>query len=98
MQPETRSCWAFADVGAMEGINQLTTDKLISLSEQEIVDYDTTGEDFGCEGRETETAFEYIMRNHGLTNESTYYYVAIDGMCNVTKERSHVANITGYCH
>ncbi|KAK3036988.1 hypothetical protein RJ639_029977, partial [Escallonia herrerae] len=93
-QGQCGSCWAFAAVGAMEGINQLTTGKLISLSEQEIVDYDTTGEDFGCEGRETETAFEYKMHNHGLTNESTYYYVAIDGTCNVTKECSHVANIT----
>ncbi|KAK3013517.1 hypothetical protein RJ639_010017 [Escallonia herrerae] len=75
----------------MEGINQLTTGKLISLSEQEIVDCDTTGEDFGCEGGEAETAFEYIIRNHGLTNESTYPYVAIEGTCNVTKERSHIA-------
>ncbi|KAK2970095.1 hypothetical protein RJ640_018415 [Escallonia rubra] len=97
-QGQCGSCWAFAAVGATEGINQLTTGKLISLAEQEIVDYDTTGEDFGCKGTETETAFDYIMRNHGLTNESTYYYVAIDGTCNVTKERSHIANITGYCH
>ncbi|KAK3026774.1 hypothetical protein RJ639_040252, partial [Escallonia herrerae] len=93
-QGQCGSCWAFAAIGAMEGINQLTTGKLILLSEQEIVDYDTTGEDFGCEGGETKTTFEYIMSNHGLTNESTYYYVAIDGTCNVTKERSHVANIT----
>ncbi|KAK3040218.1 LOW QUALITY PROTEIN: hypothetical protein RJ639_028930, partial [Escallonia herrerae] len=93
-QGQCGSCWAFVAVGAMEGINQLTTGKLISLSKQEIVDYDIIGDDFGCEGRETEIAFEYIMRNHGLTNESTYYYVAIDGMCNVTKERSYVANIT----
>ncbi|KAK2992607.1 hypothetical protein RJ640_015963 [Escallonia rubra] len=93
MHPETRSCWAFAVAGAMEGINQLTTGKLISLSGQEIVECDTTGEDFGSEGGETETAFEYITRNHGLTNESTYSYVAIDGTCNVTKECSHAANI-----
>ncbi|KAK3013521.1 hypothetical protein RJ639_010021 [Escallonia herrerae] len=36
---------AFAAIGAVEGINQLTTDHLISLSEQEIVDCDTGGWD-----------------------------------------------------
>ncbi|KAK3002549.1 hypothetical protein RJ639_021410 [Escallonia herrerae] len=77
----------------MEGINQLTTGKLISLSEHEIVDCDTTGEDFGCEGGETETAFEYIMHNHGLTNESTYSYEAIDGTCN-EKEAKKLVMIT----
>ncbi|KAK2972882.1 hypothetical protein RJ640_029999 [Escallonia rubra] len=91
-----RSCWAFAAVGAMEGINQLTTGHLISVSEQEIVDCDTGGWDNGCKGGETETALEFIIHNRGLTKESTYPYVASDGKCNVLKERSHVAKITGY--
>ncbi|KAF6169605.1 hypothetical protein GIB67_003973 [Kingdonia uniflora] len=39
------SCWAFSAVGTTEGITQLTTGKLISLSKQEVVDGDTSGVD-----------------------------------------------------
>lgn len=46
------SCWAFATVGAVEGINALVTNatKAVSLSEQELVDCDRAGQDEGCNG------------------------------------------------
>lgn len=44
------SCWAFSTVAAIEGIHQITTSKLISLSEQELIDCDTKGKDEGCNG------------------------------------------------
>ncbi|KAH7544953.1 hypothetical protein FEM48_Zijuj01G0040700 [Ziziphus jujuba var. spinosa] len=49
-QGQCGCCWAFSAVAATEGITQLKTGKLISLSEQELVDCDTSGEDQGCEG------------------------------------------------
>ncbi|KAA8524262.1 hypothetical protein F0562_010685 [Nyssa sinensis] len=84
-----RCCWAFSAVAAMEGITQLTTGKLISLAEQELVDCDTSGEDQGCEGGLMDTAFQYIQQNHGLTTEANYPYKGVDGTCNTKKAANH---------
>ncbi|RZC69045.1 hypothetical protein C5167_032142 [Papaver somniferum] len=45
-------------VAAMEGITQLTNGTLISISEQELVDCDTSGQDQGCEGGLMDDAFD----------------------------------------
>lgn len=83
-------------MAATEGINQLTTGKLISLSEQELVSCDTKGQDQGCEGGFMEDGFDFIVNNNGITTEANYPYTAADDSCNKQKEASHVAKITGY--
>ncbi|KAL2467314.1 Senescence-specific cysteine protease SAG12 [Abeliophyllum distichum] len=76
---------------AVEGINQLKTSKLISLSEQELLDCDVSGEDQGCNGGFMDSAFKFILLNHGLTTESNYPYDGTDGTCNSEKEAPRAA-------
>ncbi|XP_021804208.1 senescence-specific cysteine protease SAG39-like [Prunus avium] len=95
-QGQCGCCWAFSAVAATEGITQLTTGKLISLSEQELVDCDTSGEDQGCEGGLMDDAFQFIQQNHGISTEASYPYNGVDGTCNTKKEATIAARITGY--
>lgn len=67
----------------MEGINKIVTGDLISLSEQELVDCDTTNE--GCDGGIMDYAFEWVIRNGGNDTEANYRYTGVDGICNTTQ-------------
>lgn len=67
----------------MEGINAIATGDLISLSEQELVDCDTTN--YGCSGGYMDYAFEWVVSNGGIDSESNYPYIGTDGACNIQK-------------
>ncbi|OIT27751.1 senescence-specific cysteine protease sag39 [Nicotiana attenuata] len=88
-------CWAFSVVAATKGINKIKTSKLISLSEQELMDCDTSS-DIGCEGGLIDDVFKFIIKNNGLTTESNYPYEGTDGTCKTGRESNHAAKITGY--
>ncbi|XP_038987363.1 thiol protease SEN102-like [Phoenix dactylifera] len=89
------SCWAFSTVVAVEGINQIKAKKLISLSEQELIDCDNK-ENNGCNGGLMDYAFEFIVKNGGMTTETAYPYKAEEGRCDVSKENSPVVTIDGH--
>ncbi|CAA7025686.1 unnamed protein product [Microthlaspi erraticum] len=92
-QGDCGSCWALATVAAVEGINYIRTNELVSLSAQELIDCDT--ENFGCGGGSRRRAFEYIMKN-GVTTEANYPYKAVTGECDPSKSKGIKVTINTY--
>ncbi|GKA47337.1 ubiquitin-like modifier-activating enzyme ATG7 [Tanacetum coccineum] len=92
-QGQCGSCWAFSTIAATEGITQLTTGKLISLSEQELMDCDRSGVDQGCEGGYMDDGFKFILQNKGINTEAAYPYQATDATCNTKKEKSFPVSV-----
>jgi len=76
-QGQCGSCWAFSTTGAVEGAMFISTGKLQSFSEQNLVDCSHGGNQ-GCNGGLMDTAFKWI-ETHPLMLESEYPYTAKTG-------------------
>ena len=68
----------------MEGINHIQTGSLISLSEQELVDCDTSY-NMGCNGGLMDYAFQFLIENGGIDSEANYPYKGQGGQCDINK-------------
>lgn len=90
------SCWAFSATGAMESAWAIKNNELISLSEQQLVDCSWKFDNYGCNGGLMDSAFEYVIANHGIASEKKYPYKGVDKSCKRLKARKSVVKISSY--
>ena len=75
------SCWTFSTVGTLEAHIMIKYGEFRNISEQQLVDCAQAFDNHGCNGGLPSHAFNYIMYNGGITDESHYPYTAKDGAC-----------------
>ena len=101
-QEHCGACWAFGTTGSIEGAHFLKTGRLVSLSEQQLIDCSLGDGNKGCKGGDAANSYRYIIANHGIDTEADYPYdimgYDIKGAtpvlpCNTTKAARHNVSI-----
>ncbi|CAI8591011.1 unnamed protein product [Vicia faba] len=71
-------CWAFSTVAAIEGIVAIKTGKLLSLSNQEVLDCEPYG---NCSRGSVAKALDWVIGNKGIALQEDYPYFEEKSVC-----------------
>ncbi|UJR11424.1 hypothetical protein I4U23_015604 [Adineta vaga] len=94
-QGQCGSSWAFSAVGSIEGLYAIKTGKLVSLSEQQLVDCSSKQGNMGCNGGLMNASFQYIQEAGGIEANESYPYKAVEKTC-VFDASKVVVKLCGY--
>ena len=100
-QGQCGSCWAFSSTGALEGAHFIATKKLLSFSEQQLVDCaGIIYGNMGCNGGLQSHAYSYYERGHNAMLEADYPYTSgttlKSGSCEYSASQSSGVAVTDY--
>jgi len=99
-QGQCGSCWAFSAVASLESVYALSTKKLVSFSEQELVDCVKNGTCTCSTGGLMSFGFEEIIQHHGgkIDPEDDYPYTGVSkGVCHAKDDKA-TGHFTGYAN
>ena len=88
------SCWAFSTVANLEGLYYAGKGVMKTLSEQMLVDCDTS--DSGCNGGLMEYTFTWLKNNGGIMTDTDYPYKGYKQACKSDKSKYVDMKVTGY--
>uniref|UniRef100_A0AC35UB01 Pept_C1 domain-containing protein n=1 Tax=Rhabditophanes sp. KR3021 TaxID=114890 RepID=A0AC35UB01_9BILA len=77
-QGKCGSCFIFSAIGALEGQHKKSTGKLVSLSEQNVLDCKGADQ---CEGGWPSDVYQFINTEKGVDTEVSYPYKASESQC-----------------
>ncbi|KAN0009255.1 hypothetical protein ACTFIU_006530 [Dictyostelium citrinum] len=75
------SCYAFSAVAALESHYAIRNNRMIDLSEQNLVDCTVKYGNGGCNGGWMHTCFKYVVENGGINQQHNYPYKGRVGEC-----------------
>jgi len=94
-QGDCNACYAISAAQAIEGLHFLRHGKLLTLSEQQLLDCSLETGNTGCEGGRMSAAFQWVKKNKGIMDNDVYPYEGKAGSCRSDPSKS-VAQIKGF--